>query len=247
MILHIPHASDVILPHLRDQFVLNDEQLARELLTMTDAFTDLLFFYPDAETVIFPYSRLLVDVERFADDAREPMSKVGMGRFYMKTTEGRPLRRALTPAETLELVRLYSAHHQKLTDVVESELHDKGQVMFVDCHSFPSRPLPCDQDQTQPRPDFCIGTDDFHTPEALAQKALRLLEEEGHSVAINRPYTGTLVPLKFYGKDRRVRSIMIEINRRLYMNEMTGAKLRTFEAIKAELQNLLRQTDQFSP
>ena len=44
-------------------------------------------------------------------------------------------------------------------------------------------------------------------------------EQKGLSVAINEPFAGTMVPLKFYGKDRRVKSIMIEVNRKLYLEE----------------------------
>ncbi len=39
------------------------------------------------------------------------------------------------------------------------------------------------------------------------------------SVGINRPYAGTLVPTTFYGKDQRVLSVMIEVNRRLYLTD----------------------------
>ena len=38
------------------------------------------------------------------------------------------------------------------------------------------------------------------------------------TVGINRPFAGCIVPLKYYRKDSRVMSVMIEINRRLYIN-----------------------------
>jgi N-formylglutamate deformylase len=80
MILHIPHSSDLIPEQFRDQILLSDDDLTAELLRMTDAYTDELFSYPGATTVLFPISRLLVDVERFSDDKKEPMTKGGMGR-----------------------------------------------------------------------------------------------------------------------------------------------------------------------
>lgn len=246
MILHIPHASDVIPVHLRDQFVLSDAELEQQKLRLTDAYTDELFHYPEAEIIYFPCSRLVMDVERFADDDQEPMSRVGMGRLYMKTTDGRPLRRALSPAETRELDRLYAEHHQKLTAAVETELNDKGRALIIDCHSFPSAPLPCDRDQTQPRPDFCIGTDGFHTPPEIVDILRESLAEKGFSVEINRPYSGSIVPLTYYGMDRRVSSIMIEINRRLYVDETTGEKLYAFEVIKAGIQSLLGKISELS-
>jgi N-formylglutamate deformylase len=38
-------------------------------------------------------SRLVVDPERFTDDAREPMARKGMGVIYTRTASGEPLRR----------------------------------------------------------------------------------------------------------------------------------------------------------
>ena len=83
MIFHIPHATRKIPAEVRNQVLLTDAELKRELLAMTDAYTDELFsadLAPGDTTVIFPVSRLVVDPERFADDDAEPLAKRGMGR-----------------------------------------------------------------------------------------------------------------------------------------------------------------------
>jgi N-formylglutamate amidohydrolase len=46
----------------------------------------------------------------------------------------------------------------------------------------------------------------------------------GWRVELNRPYAGTIVPGNFHQKDPRVYSIMVEVNRSLYMNEDTGER-----------------------
>ena len=245
MILHIPHSSDLVPENLRDQIVLTDDELSAELTLITDAFTDELFALAGATILRFPISRLLVDVERFADDAQEPMSKVGMGMVYTRTASGRDLRRTLHPQETRSLVSLYEAHHQALLREVENELADHGNALIIDCHSFPSHPLPCDRDQCLPRPEFCIGTDSFHTPEALAQLTALNLKKLGYRVRMNRPYQGTLVPMAFFKKDRRVASMMIEVNRRLYMDEMTGLKTSAFDSIREQIGSLLSSIKEF--
>jgi N-formylglutamate deformylase len=239
VIFHIPHSSRDVPEKLSDQFVLSPDELSIELLLMTDAFTDELFDLPGATVVRFPLSRLVVDVERFPDDAEEPMIRVGMGMIYTRTAAGRDLKRRLTAYETGALRAFYDRHHRALLHEVEAELATTGSALIVDCHSFPSHPLPCDQDQEIPRPDFCIGSDPFHTPEALTRRTVTALETLGYGVRVNRPYEGTLVPLPFWNKDGRVASIMIEMNRSLYMDEATGRKTAGFAPLKERLAGVL--------
>ena len=91
--------------------------------------------------------------------------------------------------------------------------------LIIDGHSFPALPLPYELNQTVFRPDFCLGTDDFHTPEELVARVEKILESCGYSTACNQPFRGTIVPMKHYRKDERVQSLMIEINRWLYLGE----------------------------
>jgi N-formylglutamate amidohydrolase len=240
MILHIPHASSIIPDNLRNQIVLSDDELKSELLFLTDAYTDELYMLPSAKTIIFPISRLLVDVERFPDDTEEPMSKVGMGMIYTRTTDGKKLKRDLNPQErSFSVTEYYDKHHKALLAEVERELEVFGSALIIDCHSFPDQPLKSDMDQSVPRPDFCIGTDPFHTPQVLIEAADATIKKKGYSVSVNRPYAGTIVPLKFYKKDSRVISIMVEINRSLYMDMKTGMKNKKFKEIKSQINNLL--------
>ena len=110
---------------------------------------------------------------------------------------------------------------------------------MIDCHSFPSRPLPCDQDQTPSRPDFCIGTDDYHTPKALSNLACATLQRSGHSVEVNRPYSGVLVPSSRHCADKRVQAVMIEVNRALYLDEETGLPSGQYVDLKAQIARAL--------
>ena len=239
MILHVPHSSREIPGSVRNQFVLSDAELSAELTLMTDAFTDELFAAAGAAIVRFPLSRLVVDVERFPVDADEPMSRIGMGMLYTRTAYGLDLRRALEAQERTSLLSIYETHHQALSREVGSELARQGKALVVDCHSFPSHPLPCDWDQSVPRPDFCIGTDVFHTPQMLADSTALCLRNMGYTVQVDRPYGGALVPMESYKRDRRVASIMIEINRGLYMDETTGRKTGEFDPLKEQIESVL--------
>jgi N-formylglutamate amidohydrolase len=246
MILHVPHSSSTIPEELRDQIVLSDEELRMEQCLMTDAFTDELFALPETTMVRFPISRLLVDVERFPDNATEPMSKVGMGMMYTRTAFGKQLRRTLQADEKRNLLtRYYETHHHRLAAEVEEELEQYGKALIVDCHSFASQPLPFEMDQAIPRPEFCIGTDSFHTPGSLTHIAARCIKGMGFTVDINRPYAGSLVPMAYYRKDRLVASIMIEVNRSLYMDELSGIKAHGFDHTKEQIQGILKAIREF--
>ena len=45
------------------------------------------------------------------------------------------------------------------------------------------------------------------------------LQRLGYSTVRNEPFSGTIVPLKHYRKDQRVQLMMIEINRKVYVQE----------------------------
>ena len=222
IVLHLPHASTFIPEDLRDDFLLSDEELEEELNRITDHATDAIFqrAFPEAKAILFPVSRLVVDPERFSEDSQEPMSQVGMGVTYTRGSLCQPLREQLTQGKRQELLeRFYIPHHQKLTDAVEASLLANDHCLIIDGHSFPALPLPYELQQNAFRPDFCLGTDDFHTPEDLVAKVEKIFESCGYSTARDQPFSGTIVPMKHYRKERRVQSLMIEINRWLYLGE----------------------------
>jgi len=102
--------------------------------------------------------------------------------------------------------------------------------------SSPSLPLPYESSPTKYRPDICIGTDEFHTPEDLCHRCAQLFDERGCSIKINDPFSGSIVPLTHYQKNKEVNSIMIELNRSLFMDESTGEKNSGYNKMKFDLE-----------
>lgn len=250
MIVHIPHSSRSIPAEYRNQFILSDEELHYEMNVMTDSFTDELFEFDTSDEsiagIVFPVNRLLVDPERFSDDDLEPMSKKGMGVLYSRTHRGEPMRRELELAERSALLEKYYFSHQKLvSDAVGEELAENGSSLVIDGHSFPSNPLPCHYYANGLSPDFCIGTDSFHTPVELADTISKKIKELGYTVETNIPFAGAFVPSDYYGKDNRVSALMIEVNRRLYMDEARATKLEGFKQIQEHVKQLLVQAEKW--
>src|ERR1700733_11739319 len=99
-----------------------------------------------------------------------------------------------------------------------------GHCTTLDMHSFPLRSLPYELDRSRDRPEICIGSDEFHTPEPLTDDFVKRFSAEGLSVAVNRPSSGAMVPMRYYRKDRRVASVMVEVNRRLYLDNATSKR-----------------------
>jgi len=227
---------------VRPELLLSDEELTLEVLRVTDHLTDELVStaLSAAQRVRFPVSRLVVDPERFPEDADEPMSRVGMGVIYERTSFGRMLRKPPTPPVRQRLLETYYIpHHKVLEAAVTTALQQQGRCTVLDMHSFPSRPLPYELDQDPDRPDICIGTDAFHTPTLLPDGFVRRFSEEALTIARNRPFSGTIVPMRYFRNDRRVMSIMIEVNRRLYLDEMTGKAGERFAYVRSMLAKVL--------
>lgn len=253
VMIHVPHASTMIPEILLDSYMIEREHLTYELLRMTDHFTDELFDIGEdiAARLVFPVSRLVVDPERFDNDDQEPMSGKGMGAVYTKTSDGQNLR-SRDPSLRKQLMdSYYYPHHQKLLEVINASLVSHGQCLIIDAHSFASKPLPHEFDQRPHRPDICIGTDTFHTPPWLTQVATEVFQTQGLQVEVDRPFAGSIVPQSHYQREPRVRSIMVEINRALYMCEQTGSKLPTFPQVavkvKTALMDLISRATESAP
>ena len=215
IVVNVPHASTFIPEEERKYFVA--DRIDHELLVMTDHYCDDLY---DAgfEMVRFPVSRLVCDFERFRDDKAETMFAKGMGACYVSCSDQKTLR--ILPEDHKEeiLQRYYDTYHRTLELAVEERLGQFGHCLIIDGHSFYETPLPYEYDQNTDRPDICIGTDEYHTPAWISDLMCGFFKDKGYTVNINMPFSGSLVPMKFYRNDKRVMSVMIEINRRLYMN-----------------------------
>jgi len=216
----VPHASRVIPGWVRAGIVLDDEELARELDAMTDAHTDLIADAVCQRAARRPWqfvnrtSRLVVDPERFPDE-REEMAAVGMGAVYSATSTGGTLRLPDAARDRGLLDEFFAPYSDRFADQVDERLAAAGWAIVLDLHSYPLHLLPYELHQDDARPEICLGVDQIHTPEWLVAAARSALAPFG-SVTVNEPFRGTYVPLRHYGSDQRVSSLMLEIRRDVY-------------------------------
>jgi N-formylglutamate deformylase len=243
LVVHVPHSSVTVPSEIRRTFAIGDAVLATELLLMTDRFTDELAEPAralGATIFVNRLSRLVMDPERFPRDADEWMANVGMGAVYLSRQDGSRLRSVSFPDEERDrlITSYYRPYHDVLEDLIARQVAQSGCCLIVDLHSFPKKGLPYEKPDLA-RPQVCIGFDRLHVDEALRDRWAARIRREGLEVGFNSPFTGSLVPSRYYGRDRRVRSLMLELRRDLYMDEATGEKSSGFERTRSLVESLL--------
>ncbi len=247
VIIHVPHSSTLIPPEIRKDILLPDYELEIELLRMTDWYTDEIAAIGEKYGNIIKndFSRLVVDPERFRDDTNEIMRAAGMGAVYVSTSEKKPLRMLSDHKRELLLRKYYDPYHNRFEEITSRILSDFNKCLIIDIHSFPTKPLPYELNPNAYRPDICIGTDDYHTPNYLIEFTKEYFSKENFTTAFNTPFSGTFVPINYHQKDKRVSSIMIEIKRCLYMNEKTGEKNQSFSKVIDLLNQFIKKLLEF--
>ena len=234
LILNIPHASTWIPEDCFPKDSIEYRILKEDQLNMTDWYTDELFINGIGIPVVATVSRMVCDTERFRDDADEPMSKIGMGVCY-ETTSDLKNRIMITEEHREHVLReYYDPYHRVLELTVDRAIDARGHVFIMDCHSFSPIPLPYERDKRPNRPDICIGTDFYHTPGQIGEWACAFFRRRGYRVSMDRPYSGSVVPMKHYHKEK-VLSMMVEVNRGLYLKEGTNEKSSRYPILKKHI------------
>lgn len=194
IVLNIPHSGSNGLPAGWE----NTDGLTKSVNRWTDWHTDYIFTcqHPDVQAVIAQQSRFVLDVERLLDD---PLESIGQGIIY---TQFNGNKRTVSPEEHEHLMQQYNLHIEKLRSKINEH------TLLIDCHSFPS-----DMEDV----DICIGfNEDWSKPPvSLINFVQDYFEGNGLSVGINSPFSNSISPETQF----TYHSFMIELNKRIYLNE----------------------------
>lgn len=219
IVLNIPHSSPFIPCESGWDNLL---ELSKEIRKWTDWHTNILF-NPNKELrgkvipCAFEYSRFYVDVERLIDD---PLEKIGQGIIY---TDFNELHREINPLLKERLGYIYYNYISKIACFLTDN------SLLIDCHSFPSELSDI---------DICIGfNDDSSKPKNDDIEYIKnLFSDHGYKVGINNPYSNSLTPKKKID----YKSIMIEVNKKCYMNENTLEINADYYKVGNLIQNMYR-------
>lgn len=233
ILLHIPHSS-ISFPndsHYSFQDLDGEEKL------LIDYYTDELFVpceqKRNIDSVVFPYCRLYCDVERLVND---PLKYKGLGISYRRTVESDILPFEERSFSTLsKAFHYYADFHAKVSKKIV-DMTFMNRILLIDCHSFSAHP-----NLLNPTPldiDICVGYNDDETRprKKVIENIARFFESYGYKVGINEPFSNSKtfpVPVTYH-------SVMIEINKRLYMNEETLEKSNGFCRLKKDLESLYK-------
>ena len=134
----------------------------------------------------------------------------------------------------------YDPHHAKLNGAVE-RLCTTGRrtCVLIDAHSYPVDPLPTELTTPSSRPEICIGTDKQWS-RGIEGIVLAHFDEAGYEVALDTPYSGSLVPTVVQSKAHGdtyagFSTVMIEVRRDVYLDADTSSPGARF----AHLQSIL--------
>lgn len=234
ILLNIPHSSKFI-PDYNEYY--DDTTLLSGIETLTDHYTDEIFNISNNNNIlsqIHNYCRFYCDVERYWDDNLEIMSKFGHGVIYRNDCDEK-LIRIENRIDFNKIKAIYDNYYIEFNKKVDVLLKQYNNCLIIDCHSFNSIPLQMDLNKDLNRPDICIG---FNESNVLSNElnqtlynAKNYFNKKGYSVGYNNPFSGSIITDE-YKDNHNVDSIMIEINKKLYLNEDSIEKNSNFEAIK---------------
>jgi N-formylglutamate amidohydrolase len=163
-------------------------------------------------------------------------------------------------AET-RLERYYRPYHRSLQAAIKHIRTEFGQCLLLDCHSMPSIGAPlladdsCDKgvpekgtpDKTGTRTIRSGGEVDFilgdcyggACADAITAHAETFLLRSGVTVRRNNPYSGGYVTQTYGRPSEGVHVLQLEINRRLYVDEMTLTPNAGFATTRELLSGLI--------
>jgi len=149
--------------------------------------------------------------------------------------------RLLSVADVERRIALYYEPYHAAVAAALDERHRRfGAVWHLNCHSMPAVGDVMSDDPGRERAEFVLGDRDGTTcePEFTAFVAATV-SAMGYEVAINDPYKGVELVRKHGRPAERRHSLQIEINRRLYMDEVSLARTAGFGALQADLVRLI--------
>ncbi|MBY5758634.1 N-formylglutamate amidohydrolase [Rhizobium leguminosarum bv. viciae 248] len=148
--------------------------------------------------------------------------------------------RRLPVQEGLDRVEaVYKPYHAALRRLIARTHVQFGFGVLIDCHSMPGNVRVAGSTS---RPDFIIG-DRYGTSASaeLSRAAIAILEEMGFAAIRNKPYAGGFITEHYGRPSRGLHALQIEVNRAIYVDELTLEKRDDFAAVADAVADFMQQ------
>ena len=153
--------------------------------------------------------------------------------------------------EQSRIENIHKPYHRTLRDLLAKTRSQFGWAALIDCHSMPSnrsvsmlslgRFIGAEDQGANSNPDIVLG-DRYGgscAPE-LGELIEQTFQKIGYSVARNNPYAGGYCTKNYGQPADDIHAIQIEVNRRLYMDEVNlEPKVPAFERLTSHLDDLV--------
>ena len=198
--------------------------------------------YIDANRAADEIDNLLLDQPWPGPITESPKVKLGKGLIWRMLDDGTPLYdRKLSVAEIQHRIdACWQPYHAALGQLLDRAHEHFGQVWHINCHSMPSVAGAFATDQPGlVHPDFVLGDRDGTTSDpAFREFIAAWLRERGYDVSVNSPYKGVELVRAFGSPAQGRHSLQIEINRKLYMDEISLRPTENYDRLKTHLREL---------
>ena len=169
--------------------------------------------------------------------------RLGKGLIWRTTDDGVPIYgRKLSVAEVqARIEQCWKPYHAAVAQAIDAAYRQHGCSIHVNCHSMPAIASSKATDfPGEAHADFVVGDREGSTASAaLSRLVCQHLGARGYSVSYNHPYKGVELVRRYGNPAQHQHSIQLEINRKLYMSEVTLAMTPGSETLKATLRSLV--------
>ncbi|HWA41658.1 MAG TPA: N-formylglutamate amidohydrolase [Hypericibacter adhaerens] len=143
--------------------------------------------------------------------------------------------------------RYHRPYHEQLQAMLDATHARFGQVWHLNCHSMKAMGRGRNGAPAPIREDFVLGDLDGESCDpAFRDLVAEELRAMGYSVAINAPFRGAELVTRHGLPAQGRHSLQMEINRRLYLDEMSVTLHAGFDRLRADLDRLVARIVDFT-
>ncbi len=252
LLVSIPHSGEEVVDECYWLKELDEVTLMYDVDRFVDKMYQSALDQYEIPKVVTPYHRYVVDCNRWPTDvdcgsvegSQKPSGSHPTGLHWTKTTANyvlikKPLSRQLHE----NILKKYYEGFFRDIDSLYASVKQQKKVYHLDIHSMPSRGTDAHRDPGEDRADIVIGNEKGKTATAeWTEQVMTAYRNQGFEVQLNHPYTGGTIVEKYGNPVQGKQALMIELNRRLYMDEKSKQILpEKAEPVKQSLNKVISE------